>query len=317
MSVGVRLAAITCGVALVAASGCRDELPPLPDPAAAAGAPRTAAEIVAAPEVPGVSEEFEQMELPPGQLTRVLPTGDAWPPDDGPAYRSLCLQCHSVSQTSFAVADWRESLHARAGVKCAACHGTHEAEFVTRPGPDRCLLCHAPETEEFLRSAHGPERAPGMGCVSCHDAHATDRGLASGVSLCTGCHLDSDHVQEFAASRMGVVLATHPIGPDGSPRAPDCVTCHQPDSELLLETGDFRNDRVTLHDPALTVARPEDGGPSLARDTVERLVPICVTCHSERNARHRLEHSDPLLLHWTPVGAADQVRRGPSPEAAP
>lgn len=308
---------------LLLAGGCRDDLPPLPEPASAGttGSPTATATpgtiVITAPNVPGRSEEFERMEVPPGQLTRAIPAGDAWAPDEGPVYASLCLQCHSVSQTSFAVADWRESLHARAGVTCAACHGSHEVTFVTRPGPDRCLLCHAQETEELLRSAHGPERAPGMGCVSCHDAHATDRGLATAATLCAGCHLDSDHVQGFAASRMGVVLATAGTAADGSPRAPDCVTCHQPESGILRETGDFRNDRVTLHDPGLTVARPEGGGPALAGETIERLVPVCATCHSERNARHRLENSDPLLLHWTPIGATAAVRRGPTPETAP
>jgi predicted CXXCH cytochrome family protein len=310
--------ALACTMPL--AGGCGDDLPPLPEPAGAPADPAAsgpAAGTVAGPEVPGRSEEFERMEVPPGQLARAIPAGDAWGPEDGPAYRSLCLQCHSVSQTSFAVTDWRESLHARAGIGCAACHGTHEAVFVTRPGPDRCLLCHAQQTEEFLRSAHGPERAPGMGCVSCHDAHATDRRLASATALCSGCHLDSGHVQEFAASRMGVVLASCPPAADGSARAPDCITCHQPESAVLRETGDFRNDRVTLHDPGLTVARSEGGGPALARDAIELLVPVCVPCHSERNARHRLENSDPLLLHWTPVGAAPEVRRGPAPEVAP
>jgi hypothetical protein len=302
----------TAGAALLAA-GCRDELPPLPEPAA----PGIVPGAVAGPEVPGRSEEFQRMEVPPAQLIRAIPVGDAWPSGDGPAYRSLCLQCHSVSQTAFAATDWRESLHARAGVACAACHGTHEVAFVTRPGPDRCLLCHAQQTEEFLRSAHGPGRAPGMGCVSCHDAHATDRRLASAVSLCSGCHLDSDHVQGFGASRMGVVLATVPPAADGSPRAPDCVTCHQPESPVLRDTGDFRNDRVTVHDPGVTVARPEGGGPALAPGTIDLLLPVCAPCHSERNARHRLESSDPLLLHWTPVGAGPDVRRGPSPEAAP
>ena len=256
------------------------------------------------------------MEVPPEQLTRALPVGDAWASEDGPLYRSLCLQCHSVSQTAFAVTDWRESLHARAGVTCSACHGTHEASFVPQPGPDRCLTCHALQVEEYLASTHGSDPAVGMRCVSCHEAHATDRGLARTITVCLGCHLDSDHVQGFTASRMGLVLAEHPPTADGSQRAADCVTCHMPESSILLETGDFRNDRVTLHDPAVTVGRHPKDESLLAPETIEFLVPVCVTCHSERNARHRLENSDPLIRHWTPVGMPAEARRRPIPATA-
>jgi len=267
---------------------------------------------LAVPAVPGESEEFKQMKLPPGQLARVLPIGAAWPAEDGPVYRSTCLRCHAVSQTAFAVRDWRESLHARAGVLCAACHGTHEAGFVPHPGPDRCTMCHAQEVEEFLASAHGPARSAGMRCVSCHEAHATDRGGAKSVAVCTSCHLGSDHVQGFAASRMGEIAATGATHADGTPRAPDCVFCHQPASALMRQTGDFRNDRVTLHDPALTVARNPKDPRRLAPQAIQLLLPMCVTCHSERNARYRLENSDPLILHWRPVGMTEEVRDRPA-----
>jgi hypothetical protein len=255
------------------------------------------------------------MAVPPGQLVRARPVGEAWTADDGPTYRSLCLRCHAVSQTSFAVDDWLESAHARAGVLCASCHGAHEASFVPQPGTDRCALCHATQVEEFRASAHGPERAPGMRCVSCHEIHATDRKLVAAVSLCENCHLDSEHVQGFGVSRMGTVLVEHPPDPEGGIRAADCVFCHMPDSPILLETGDFRNDRLTLHDPALTVKRHPRDERRLDDDAIDFLVPLCQQCHSERNARYRLENSDTLIRQWIPVGMADDVRRRPGPGA--
>jgi hypothetical protein len=268
---------------------------------------------VSPPRAEGRSDEFKQMKAPPGQLTRVIPVGDAYPAEAGPVYRSLCLRCHSTSQTSFAVQDWRQSLHARAGVLCSACHGSHEAGFVPQPGPARCLTCHSQEVEEFLVSGHGPSRAPGMRCVSCHESHATGRGLAKSTKVCTGCHLDSDHVQGFAASRMGQVQAQFPAGADGEMRAPDCVYCHMPLSPIMATTGDFRNDKVLLHDPSPTVARHLKDERRLAESAITLLLPLCVSCHSERNARYRLENSDPLILHWTPVGMSAGVRRAPSP----
>lgn len=304
-----RTALVVVLVVVLVAGGCGGEAPPLPGGQAAepGGTP-----VVAPPDVPGTSDEFRNMEVPPGQLTRALTIGTAWPKDEGPVYWSLCLQCHTVSQTSFAVTDWRESLHARTGVLCASCHGTHEASFVPQPGPDRCALCHAAEVDEFLASRHGPATSPGMRCVACHEVHATDRRLATSRTVCLGCHLDSDHVQGFPESRMGIVLREHPPNADGSLRAADCVTCHMPESTRMRETGDFRNDRVTVHDPAATLARDPADDRVLARDTIERLVPICTQCHSERNARWRLEHADPVLLHWTPLGMPEEVRQRPA-----
>ena len=308
---GTRLVAVAALVTIVGAlaEGCGGDRPPLPGGRRAATPPADSA--VPPPEVPGQSDEFKQMEVPPGQLTRALPVGTAWPKDEGPAYQSLCLQCHAVSQTSFAVTDWQESLHARAGVLCGSCHGTHEASFVPQPGPDRCALCHTVQVEEFLRSRHGPETSPGMRCVSCHEAHATDRKLAKARTVCLGCHLDSDHVQGFPASRMGLVLLEHPPAEDGSLRAADCVTCHMPESALMRETGDFRNDRVTLHDPTITLARDPADSTSLTPEAIEYLVPVCTQCHSERNTRWRLEHADPVILKWTPLGMPEPVRQRP------
>ena len=37
---------------------------------------------------------------------------------------------------------------------------------------------------------------------------------------------------------------------------------------------------------------------------------------SERNARHRLEHSFELLREWTPLGMTADVRRRPVPDGA-
>jgi len=289
------------------AAGCGGNRPALPDGREAASPPAGAS----GPVVEGESQEFKDMKLPPDQLTRAIPVGDAYAPNEGPIFRSMCLRCHSVSQTSFVSQDWRESLHSRAGVTCSVCHGTHESGFVPRPGPDRCILCHASEVDDFLGSAHGPARSPGVRCVSCHEAHATDRGLARTVAVCTGCHLDSDHVQGFALSRMGLVLAEHPPKPSGELRAPTCAYCHMPPSAIMRETGDFRNDQVTLHDPNITVRKHPKDATRLADETIEFMVARCVRCHSERNARYRLENSDPLIRHWTPVGMARDVRRKP------
>jgi hypothetical protein len=135
--------------------------------------------------------------------------------------------------------------------------------------------------------------------------------MAKSTEVCSGCHLDSDHVQGFAASRMGQVLAKHPPEPDGTIHAPGCAYCHMPLAPIMSQTGDFRNDQVVLHDPAPTVARNPGDPRRLDESTIKLLLPLCLSCHSERNARYRLEYSDPLILHWTPVGMPGPVRRNP------
>ena len=268
---------------------------------------------VAPPAIPGQSDEFKAMELPPGQILRVTPVGDAYAKENAPVFRSLCLNCHAVSQTSFAAQSWTESAHSRVGVTCSGCHGSHEGAFVTKPGPDRCGLCHGIQYEAASASAHGPQRAPGMGCAPCHEIHATDRRAAARVETCTGCHLDSEHVQGYATSRMGLVFLREGYGPDGELRAPDCVYCHMPPVTPTGPGFDFRNDKVSLHDPSVTVRKQADDPNVLAAEAVETLVPLCVKCHSERNARFRLENSASLIRTWTPVGMTSDVRRRPVP----
>lgn len=295
--------------AVLLLSACGEKGPPLPD----AGERSGARAPVAAPEIPGKSQAFEKMELPPGHFVRALPTGEAYDRTTAPVYRSLCLNCHATTQTSFAVDAWVRSLHARAGVLCGACHGAHEEGFVARPGPDRCLACHAAQVEAALSSAHGPERAPGMGCNPCHEIHSTDRTLAGAVSTCTICHLDSDHVQGYASSRMGAIFTREGRDETGDLRAPDCVYCHMPGDSIMSATGEFRNDRVTLHDPGITVRKAARDSSRLSEEAIAFLMPLCLKCHSEKNARYRLENSDPLLRHWTPVGMTQEVLRRPGP----
>ncbi len=302
----------TLALAVLLVAGCGGDEPPLPDPAARE---LPTAIAVVPPEIPGESQEFREMELPPGQFVRAIPTGNAYDAATGPTYRSLCLNCHAVSQTSFAVDAWTRSVHARCGISCGACHGSHEGTFIAQPSSEQCRSCHARQVEAFLASGHGPERAPGMRCISCHEVHETDRQLARSVTLCIGCHLDSEHVRGYPDSRMGMTFMREGYDENGDLRAPDCIYCHMPLDPIMNETGDFRNDKVTLHDSAITVQKNPRDASRLSDAAIDFLLPLCVTCHSERNARHRLENSDPLLLRWAPVGMTPEILRRPSPEA--
>ena len=68
------------------------------------------------------------------------------------AQDSECVSCHSARYASFPFDerahfdDWRESIHAAAGVGCTACHGGNpEAEFPETRGVESvCAFCHGP-----------------------------------------------------------------------------------------------------------------------------------------------------------------------------
>jgi len=114
---------------------------------------------------------------------------------------------------------------------------------------------------------------------------------------------------------MGVVFIREGYDENGELRAPDCVYCHMPPSPLMKETGDFRNDKVTLHNSSVTVEKHAKDPRRLSEDTVEFLMPLCLKCHSERNSRYRLENSEALLRYWTPIGMDRDVLLKPTTES--
>ncbi len=140
--------------------------------------------------------------------------------------KDSCLECHE-GWPEFE--QWRESVHAGAGVKCVACHGGDPAAFSmdevrSRGGytgeiprlavPGLCAECHSDPAEmkqyglpfdqyqEYLTSAHGRAFAAGDAnvavCSDCHGAHlilpaADGRSTVNKFNvpgMCRGCHAD-------------------------------------------------------------------------------------------------------------------------------
>jgi hypothetical protein len=85
-------------------------------------------------------------------------------PDIGAA-NGECLDCHR-SLSSEIVADWEGSKHGTRGVPCVTCHNAVGANFLRRPGAEKCVACHARQVED-LRSAG----MKGKNCFSCHTPH--------------------------------------------------------------------------------------------------------------------------------------------------
>jgi uncharacterized CHY-type Zn-finger protein len=76
-----------------------------------------------------------------------------------------CLECHR-SLSSEIVADWEKSKHGTRQVPCVTCHNAVGANFLRKPGAEKCVACHAEEVESV--------RQPAMrvkDCFACHTPH--------------------------------------------------------------------------------------------------------------------------------------------------
>jgi hypothetical protein len=85
-------------------------------------------------------------------------------PDIGGA-NGDCLECHR-GLSSEIVADWEKSKHGTRQVPCVTCHNAVGANFLRKPGAEKCVACHADEVESV--------RQPGMrvrDCFACHTPH--------------------------------------------------------------------------------------------------------------------------------------------------
>jgi hydroxylamine dehydrogenase len=78
-----------------------------------------------------------------------------------------CLPCHA-EKTPAAVAQWRESAHARAGVGCETCHGSDHDRILkgeAKVGLKICGKCHEKALREHRASRHGMGLHSGWGCT--------------------------------------------------------------------------------------------------------------------------------------------------------
>ena len=116
-----------------------------------------------------------------------------------------CVQCHEQQQGQLhaPVAQWRDSVHGKAGVTCDGCHGgdakdasmahSPTAGFVGRPRlrdfPYMCGKCHSDIKDVHVGSVHGKNGLPH--CVTCHGSHAIqppDPAAIITEAECSKCH---------------------------------------------------------------------------------------------------------------------------------
>ena len=118
-------------------------------------------------------------------LTLALaPAAPAAPPAQEP-----CVDCHQQT-TPGAVADWRVSRHADAGVTCSTCHGSghtraDDAAKAEIPTPDTCAVCHDAQVAQFKKGKHA---LAWTAMKAMPTIHWQPQALIDGQKGCGGCH---------------------------------------------------------------------------------------------------------------------------------
>jgi hypothetical protein len=190
-----------------------------------------------------------------------------------------CIGCHNELDEAglLPIRDWKESVHARAGVTCEQCHGGDASTW---------------DVEESMSEAKGFLGVP--------SARQT-------VERCGGCHSDVARMRQYnlRTDQLALYKTSHhgeAVLKKGSEDAATCVDCHG--NHLVLSPSDpkspvhHRNVPETCarcHSDAALMARhslPSDAlaeykesyhGTLLYRDN-NPLVPNCATCHGTHGA---------------------------------
>jgi len=144
-----------------------------------------------------------------------------------------CLECHEAS-TAGAVAQWKGSRHAVAGVDCYSCHRANESDPATFNHyglkiavivtPKYCARCHQNEVQQFENSRHA-KAAQFIGSLDNMLGEIVEGGPAA-ANGCRQCH--GSEVKYKDEGKFD--FATWPnsgigrVNPDGS--LGSCAACH-------------------------------------------------------------------------------------------
>ena len=248
-----------------------------------------------------------------------------------------CEGCHRTLDPGLDAA-WRGSVHYKANVGCADCHGDdHEAVFAAKGkvSAGTCGTCHAQIVEDYAGSAHAAAetvilsdarfiaQSPAMqdegcamchatgtrfadgsvgGCNECHAGHAFSSEFARQPEACEVCHGGPDHPvsEAYRTSTHGTLY----LMDRDVEKYPTCASCHMPDGfhghVANMTLGQVLNGAV-LEDqyyPSIPMKR-------ITREEFETnrkaMLAVCAPCHSTRFSRESLERADQIKIE------ADQI----------
>lgn len=181
---------------------------------------------------------------------------------------------------------------------CTQCHIYHwkisDADHLAAAQERlNCQNCHAQETKDYERSAHGIARRKGHQeaptCTTCHGEKQIERisSRFNGqtiISLCSSCHANREITMKFQLNPKVVAgyLSTYhgqmySLGYQGKEFA-TCVSCH--DNHLILPADN----------PQSTISR-------------QHIVQTCARCHKDANVNFvsMLQHYDPMVKAENPI----------------
>jgi len=74
-----------------------------------------------------------------------------------------CSMCHAGEDSA-----WQSGKHGLMNVKCVVCHRSTDANFIAKPGIDRCAGCHGELVDQLKRMPAAAHTT----CFTCHDNHS-------------------------------------------------------------------------------------------------------------------------------------------------
>lgn len=219
---------------------------------------------------------------------------------------------------------------------CGKCHasrvmqhrvGKHSAAWSKKVvsggkggGAGRYLAQYEEMRESGCGSCHSVEDK----CDSCHTRHTFKPQEAREPEACGTCHMGPDHAQleYYEASKHGAIYAIEGKGFEDGGRAPTCVTCHMPDgnhdvSQGITIGGASQGKFIGEKNSGLAYSKDPNGilmNEITADDFIReraKMVTICMNCHSERFAKHKLSVADGIkVVSDGIVGEAITVIKG-------
>lgn len=152
-----------------------------------------------------------------------------------------CLECHAKDAEQ---AHALNSVHAKNGVACTACHSPHHyttARFMlAKAQPELCYTCHLAKKAEFAMPFHHRVDQGLIQCSDCHNPHGTEgpkqvRMASTQDQVCYKCHIEKQGPFVFEHPPMKIDGCTSCHVPHGGPNAHMlkvsnvnilCLQCH-------------------------------------------------------------------------------------------
>ncbi len=173
------------------------------------------------------------------------------------------------------------------------------------PGAGRYLAQYKEMQESGCGSCHSVENK----CDSCHTRHTFKPKEAREPASCGTCHMGPDHAQMeyYEASKHGVIFDVEGKGYEEGGRAPTCVTCHMEGGDHNVSHGitiGGASQGKFIGDSNSGSGYKRDPNNILMNEITEddfikgraRMVGVCIKCHSERFAEHKLSVADGIKI---------------------